>query len=135
MVTVAKGIDAPIKILAPKSPLSTSPMDFAMLGLGDIVVPGLVIALCLRFDMHRHVLTHPKEEVTPHTSFSRVYFWTAMASYVIGLGTTMGVMHWFQHAQPALLYLSPACSESFVSDSSSSLAPRLIRDQPSARFC
>lgn len=108
MVTVAKGIDAPIKLLAPK-PGSTS--DFAMLGLGDIVVPGLVIALCLRFDMYRYVKRNPEKDITKHSSFSRLYFWTGIVSYIIGLATTMVVMHRFKHAQPALLYLSPACSE------------------------
>lgn len=109
MVTVAKGIDAPIKLLAPKP---GSSRDFAMLGLGDIVVPGLVIALCLRFDLHRHTLKHPQREITKYSSFGRLYFWTGIMSYVIGLATTMGVMHHFKAAQPALLYLSPACSES-----------------------
>lgn len=114
MVTVAKGIDAPIKILASKNPFSTSPSqqtDFAMLGLGDIVVPGLVIALCLRFDLARYALANPKTDVTSRSKFGRGYFSVGMGSYVLGLGTTMGVMHWTRHAQPALLYLSPACSE------------------------
>jgi len=110
MVTVAKGIDAPIKILSPRS--STQTNDFAMLGLGDIVVPGLVIALCLRFDLHRHALKHPKSnDVTPYSKFGKSYFVVAVLSYIFGLGVTMGVMHWTRHAQPALLYLSPACSK------------------------
>ena len=32
-----------------------------------------------------------------------------MVAYLLGLGTTIFVMHTFQAAQPALLYLSPAC--------------------------
>jgi len=32
-----------------------------------------------------------------------------LASYIIGLVTTIVVMHTFKAAQPALLYLSPAC--------------------------
>ena len=32
-----------------------------------------------------------------------------MIAYVAGLGVTMAVMHVFKAAQPALLYLSPAC--------------------------
>jgi len=110
MVTVAKGIDAPIKLIAPKNPFSTTPTDFAMLGLGDIVVPGLVIALCLRFDLARHALANPKVDVTSRSRFAKGYWWVGMGSYVLGLGTTMGIMHWTKHAQPALLYLSPACS-------------------------
>ena len=32
-----------------------------------------------------------------------------MAAYTLGLATTVGVMHFFDAAQPALLYLVPAC--------------------------
>lgn len=128
MVTVAKGIDAPIKLLAPK-PGSTS--DFAMLGLGDIVIPGLVIALCLRFDMHRYVQRNPDKDTTKYSSFSRLYFWTGIVSYIIGLATTMIVMHQFKHAQPALLYLSPACSE----HPASSRRPELTRSARTSPSC
>lgn len=114
MVTVAKGIDAPIKILSPKSSPFASPTDFAMLGLGDIIVPGLVIALCLRYDLHRYAVAYKGRNVTPRSKFGKPYFWCGVVSYILGLGVTIGVMHHFQRAQPALLYLSPACSTSFT---------------------
>lgn len=41
--------------------------------------------------------------------FTKPYFTSAMIAYVLGLATTMVVMHFFKAAQPALLYLSPAC--------------------------
>jgi minor histocompatibility antigen H13 len=41
--------------------------------------------------------------------FDKPFFRSAMIAYVLGLGTTMVVMHFFKAAQPALLYLSPAC--------------------------
>lgn len=72
-----------------------------MLGLGDIVVPGLFISLALRYDYDRH--THSKSRVGH--SFSKPYFYAALFSYVAGLITTMTVMHTFKAAQPALLYL------------------------------
>jgi len=105
MVTVAKGIEAPIKLMAPKAGTS----DMAMLGLGDVVVPGLLIALCLRFDMGRAILARPNEDITPRSRFSKVYFWTAVVSYIAGLVVTVQVMNITGHPQPALLYLSPAC--------------------------
>lgn len=40
---------------------------------------------------------------------SRVYFWTSFSAYILGLGATILVMHATKHAQPALLYLVPAC--------------------------
>ena len=98
MVKVATNLDVPIKLLWPKSLAFATTRGFTMLGLGDIVVPGLFVALALRYDHHR----------AQHTSTGRVrtpYFTAALAAYVGGLGTTMAVMHVFRAAQPALLYL------------------------------
>lgn len=49
MLTVAKGIDAPIKLKFPKD-YSADPPQYSILGLGDIVIPGIFVSLCLRFD-------------------------------------------------------------------------------------
>ncbi|CAK7268236.1 hypothetical protein SEPCBS57363_002993 [Sporothrix epigloea] len=48
MVTVATTVEAPIKIVAASGGQS------GMLGLGDIVLPGLYICLCLRYDLYQH---------------------------------------------------------------------------------
>ncbi|KAK7242897.1 aspartic endopeptidase [Aureococcus anophagefferens] len=54
MVTVAKGVDGPIKLLFPRPPGGgDGGPAFSMLGLGDVVVPGLFLALLLRFDAAR----------------------------------------------------------------------------------
>ena len=50
MVTVAKNIDGPIKLMFPKN-IHVDPKDCSILGLGDIVIPGIFMALCLRFDI------------------------------------------------------------------------------------
>lgn len=52
MVTVAKNIDAPIKLLFPIN-LSAIPPTFSMLGLGDIVIPGIFVAMALKYDIDR----------------------------------------------------------------------------------
>ena len=52
MVTVAKNIDAPIKLIFPLD-LTLSDSKFSMLGLGDIVIPGIFVALCLKYDIDR----------------------------------------------------------------------------------
>lgn len=101
MVTVAKNFDAPIKLLFPKN-IFAFKFEFALLGLGDIVIPGIFIALCLRFD-------HERAGKPEKCSYSKPYFWTCYISYIIGLSTTIFVMHHFKAAQPALLYLSPSC--------------------------
>ena len=65
MVTVAKNLDQPIKLLFPrpdepgaegKPPIKS----YSMLGLGDIVLPGLMIGLALRFDLHMYYLKKQK---------------------------------------------------------------------------
>lgn len=117
MVAVAKNLDAPIKLLFPRHPLwnipviqqiseqifgaaaaaasskSGKPM-FAMLGLGDIVVPGFWVALMLRYDVQHKMQTN--------------YFRTVFVAYTAGLGTTIWMMNYFNAAQPALLYIVPA---------------------------
>ncbi|EAS30344.1 signal peptide peptidase [Coccidioides immitis RS] len=58
MVTVAQKLDLPIKLLFPRPPTKEDPsaIALAMLGLGDIVVPGTMIGLALRFDLYLHYL-------------------------------------------------------------------------------
>ncbi|XP_058846905.1 minor histocompatibility antigen H13-like isoform X1 [Acipenser ruthenus] len=99
MVTVAKSFEAPIKLVFPQDILEKglAANNFAMLGLGDIVIPGIFIALLLRFDVSLN-------------KNSRTYFYTGFLAYIFGLGLTIFVMHTFKHAQPALLYLVPACT-------------------------
>jgi minor histocompatibility antigen H13 len=106
MVTVAKNFDAPVKMLFPQmndtlvnGVLQNRP---SMLGLGDIVVPGLFIALMLRFDLTR-------QQGKPEVEMTRDYFRICLLGYFLGLATTVFVMYYFEAAQPALLYLSPAC--------------------------
>lgn len=98
MVTVAKSFEAPIKLVFPQDLLEKGlhGSNFAMLGLGDIVVPGIFIALLLRFDnsLNRK---------------SNTYFYSTFFAYFMGLLITLLFMQLFNHAQPALLYLVPAC--------------------------
>jgi minor histocompatibility antigen H13 len=94
MVSVAKNFDAPIKLLFPKH-YPPQEKQFSMLGLGDIVIPGIFVALCCRYDARQGKDTS--------------IFQYALGGYILGLGTTVFVMHVFQAAQPALLYIVPAC--------------------------
>ncbi|KAF6773854.1 hypothetical protein AHF37_07222 [Paragonimus kellicotti] len=99
MVSVAKTLDAPIKVTFPRDFLTHGVFgtQLALLGLGDIVVPGIFVAMLLRFDYRLN------------RNGSQVYFYTGYAAYIVGLLTTFVVMHVFQAAQPALLYLVPTC--------------------------
>ncbi|OTA62705.1 hypothetical protein K449DRAFT_369407 [Hypoxylon sp. EC38] len=48
MVTVATSLDVPIKLVF------EGPTKASMLGLGDIVLPGIFVGLCLRFDQYMY---------------------------------------------------------------------------------
>ncbi|KAI9786350.1 MAG: hypothetical protein M1816_008011 [Peltula sp. TS41687] len=54
MATVATTLEIPIKLVFPHSgtPGDEAPTTYAMLGLGDVVLPGMIIALALRFDLY-----------------------------------------------------------------------------------
>ena len=82
----------------------------SMLGLGDIVIPGILVALMLRLD--NHVSSNLKKlcrAVFKIKPGSQKYFLSTFVAYILGLAGTIVVMHVFKHAQPALLYLVPAC--------------------------
>jgi len=98
MVTVAKSFEAPIKLVFPQDFLINGVFGshFFMLGLGDIVVPGIFISLLLRYDVSL------KRRVN-------LYFIVGVIAYIIGLMTTGFILAKFNHAQPALLYLVPSC--------------------------
>jgi minor histocompatibility antigen H13 len=119
MVSVATKLSAPVKILFPKD-LAADELQFALLGLGDIVVPGTVVAfafhsyschfltagrmngvfvfagifmaLLLRFDWS--LAKRPR-----HNSFSRAHFYAVFIGYILGLGATITVMHVFKAPQ------------------------------------
>jgi len=89
-VTVASGIDLPIKIVIPYF----KGIGFSMIGLGDMVLPGLFSGFLLRFDRGRN-------------DNNDLYFTTCMIGYAMGLALCLLVLITFKAAQPAMLYLSP----------------------------
>lgn len=68
--------------------------------LSHVFCLGIFIALLLRFDKS---ISKKKE------SFPKRFFHASCIAYILGLATTIFVMHTFQAAQPALLYLVPFC--------------------------
>jgi minor histocompatibility antigen H13 len=112
MVTVAKNLDGPIKLMFPKNYESivngVSPTDFNMIGLGDIVIPGVFVALMLRYDMNNYFKKNKSTEM-PFSLSNNKYFLATMFGYTMGIVFTLGIMFIFKAAQPALLYLVPGC--------------------------
>lgn len=65
MVTVAKKLDIPAKLLFPRPSgpgEDPSQPSLAMLGLGDIVLPGIMIGLALRFDLYLFYLRKQRQQ-------------------------------------------------------------------------
>ena len=108
MVTVALSFEAPAKIIFPQS---FEPWKQGILGLGDIVIPGIFVSICLRFDDYinckKHERNQHRENIQILSLFPRVYFYTCMFGYLAGLAATAFAMHYMKAAQPALLYLVP----------------------------
>ena len=125
MVSVAKNIEGPVKLMFPKlqeaieqmrkekgednqyAGKAYDPREYNMIGLGDIVIPGIYVALMLRFDIYLYKKT--KKDISKFGfSFKNMkYFLVTFIFYNIGIITTLSVMYFFNHAQPALLYLVP----------------------------
>jgi minor histocompatibility antigen H13 len=93
MLTVATGIDGPIKILFPQTIFGDHKQK-SLLGLGDVIVPGFFICQTLVFSRD-------------YVKRGSLYFTTAMIAYTLSLINTMVVMIVFQHGQPALLFIVP----------------------------
>lgn len=115
MLTVAKSVDAPIKLIFPID-LSVETPAFSMLGLGDIVIPGFFIALCLKFDVDRVILNNIKHGIKEFNldAIPKTYFWSCVIGYAVGIIMTFNAMIIFNHAQPALLFLVPCCCISIL---------------------
>ncbi|CAK7290149.1 Signal peptide peptidase-like 2C [Vulpes lagopus] len=101
MVEVASGpVDSssherlPMVLRVPRlsfSALTLCDQPFSILGFGDIVVPGFLVAYCHRFDVQ--------------IRSRQVYFVACTAAYAVGLLVTFVAMVLMQMGQPALLYL------------------------------
>ena len=119
MVTVAKSFDAPIKLSFPIDP---SFKKFSLLGLGDMVIPGICIAVILKFEIDS-MITARKNSKKDETilklkevnSWSTPMFHTTMVFYFSSIIVTLVGMHLMKHAQPALLYIVPAITLAFAS--------------------
>lgn len=67
MIEVATKLDIPVKLLIPKPGDLNQPPDkqaLTLLGLGDIVLPGIMLGLALRFDLYIHYLKRQKRGKT-----------------------------------------------------------------------
>lgn len=108
MVTVATSpaFDGPMKLIFPNA-IANAANPYSILGLGDIAVPGLLIALMLRFDRSRSKNLSGAVD-GQQSPTDKTYFITCIASYIFGLTVTVVANSVSGAAQPALLYLVPS---------------------------
>ncbi|XP_069078635.1 signal peptide peptidase-like 2A isoform X2 [Pleurodeles waltl] len=86
----------PVVIRVPRlefSALTLCGMPFSLLGFGDIIVPGLLIAYCRRFEVR--------------LTSSCIYYPFCTIAYAVGMVLTFVVLALTKKGQPALLYLVP----------------------------
>ncbi|ELR23636.1 signal peptide peptidase, partial [Acanthamoeba castellanii str. Neff] len=96
MVHVATSLPSlPIILIIPRMFLK----GYSLLGMGDIILPGLYLAFLYRFDYSRHQWTS--------WAFTG-YFRVGLISYALGFVWTYVMLILLQIAQPALLYLVPS---------------------------
>ena len=123
MVSVAKNIEGPVKLMFPKlqdaidkikrekpdeyAGKAYDPREFNMIGLGDIVVPGVYVALMLRFDIYLFKKAKKDFSKFEYSFKNMKYFFITFIFYNLGIIITLSSMYFFNHAQPALLYLVP----------------------------
>lgn len=95
MVTVATGLNVPIKILVPLMMSQGANAQYTLIGLGDIVLPGLLLCFALRLDDSKGI---------PSRSG---YFAATLVGYCVGLTVCEVVVGSLHVAQPAMIYLVP----------------------------
>jgi hypothetical protein len=86
----------PLTFVIPRllNPYTACGEAFSILGYGDIVLPGLLVSFCLRFDIHND------------TKY-KTYFISSSIGYAVGLIITFIALLILRVGQPALLYLVP----------------------------
>lgn len=100
---ITKKLELPVKIVFPRNLLGgvvpgNTATDFMMLGLGDMAIPSMLLALVLCFD-------HRKEN---NKGQGYKYIWYATFGYAVGLVIALSAGILTHSPQPALLYLVPS---------------------------
>ncbi|PPD69651.1 hypothetical protein GOBAR_DD33474 [Gossypium barbadense] len=108
---ITKKLELPVKIVFPRnlwggaSPAGNT-ADFMILGLGDMAIPAMLLALVLCFD-HRNS-RDTVNLLDLHSLKGNKYIWYALPGYAIGLVTALAAGILTHSPQPALLYLVPS---------------------------
>ena len=105
MNTIALQINSPMKIIFP----TMKKDSFAIIGLGDIIIPGIYLSTLFHYDYSLNVQYNNKEN-TVHFSFCNfIYFHMGIIAYVLGIFFSYTAVILFHTTQPALIYIVPFC--------------------------
>ncbi len=115
---LAQNLDLPVKLIFPGNVLDWDPLKPAlMLGLGDIALPGMLIALLYSEDVLKwqqiqlggslSLAAAAKLSFKSREFWLRSYVLPSWIGYTIGMFLALGIGTVFNAAQPALLYLVP----------------------------
>ncbi|KAI8981644.1 signal peptide peptidase-domain-containing protein [Mycotypha africana] len=107
--------DAPTSIVWPRNinmyifdTLLKKDLYFTMFGLGEIIVPGIFIAYCLRFDRLNSFAKQQKNNHKRHVlPYPMPYFFTSLTSYIIGAAASIYSVHFTKQPQSAFLFVAP----------------------------
>ena len=111
----ASSMRIPVKIEFPVL-FSNIPINGCMLlGLGDIILPGIVIKYCRRFDIIKKKNENEKKSPSFDCEEKKGFFSSVISSfygyniflYVISVSVAIIMMFGFDHSQPVLFYISP----------------------------
>jgi hypothetical protein len=94
MMYVATNLDLPIKLLMPHITIDYPSSNCSLIGLGDIIIPGIYISYVSRFGFE--------------VALSKVYFISHMIAYLLSLFACGSALWIYGVGQPALLYIVPA---------------------------
>lgn len=85
----------------------------SLLGLGDIVLPGLLLSFAARYDEAKRFIGISSREghITRHDCSTKTkdYFPPLIVAYAVGLAMANIAVYAMNMGQPALLYLVPSC--------------------------
>jgi hypothetical protein len=102
-IGMVEKIHLPVKLMA----------EGHVLGLGDIVIPGIIVSFANRADENSLLLLSPLIMTAGKTAAATTpttpsYFRTTFVGYLFGLTLTIIIAFYSRVAQPALLYLVPS---------------------------
>jgi hypothetical protein len=102
MLEVAVNLNVPIKFEMPIFFSSNPLRGCTILGLGDIVLPGIIIKYCKSFDYLK--IANADSVKNPKSN----YFKFIMKIYLLSVICAFIMNFVFQHPQPVLFYIAPA---------------------------